>query len=87
MTRTTLFFFFLKIKYENNFSGQILVVICLQLFEKVKKMRGIDALKKSVSAIDGDVSLIGLGLSDEDRKLLCERVHIVYHGAATVRWT
>ncbi|XP_043483087.1 putative fatty acyl-CoA reductase CG5065 [Leptopilina heterotoma] len=56
------------------------------LFEKVRTQRGIEALKKSVTIISGDVSLPGLGLSAEDRKLICEKVSIVYHGAATVRF-
>lgn len=56
------------------------------LFEKVRKERGIAELKKAVTVISGDVSLPGLGISPEDRQLLCERVTIVFHGAATVRF-
>lgn len=41
---------------------------------------------KAVTTVNGDVSLPGLGLSPEDRKMLCENVEIVYHGAATVRY-
>lgn len=36
--------------------------------------------------INGDVLLEDLGLSIEDRALLCEEVEIVYHGAATIRF-
>jgi fatty acyl-CoA reductase len=57
-----------------------------ELFEKVRKQRGLEVLRKSVTVIAGDVSEIGLGLSEEDRKMLCEKVQIVYHGAATVRF-
>ncbi|XP_033223503.1 putative fatty acyl-CoA reductase CG5065 [Belonocnema kinseyi] len=56
------------------------------LFEKVKDQRGIDTVKKYVTVVNGDVSLPGLGLSAEDRKMLCEKVSIVYHAAATVRF-
>ena len=56
------------------------------MFEKVKEQRGIEAMKKSVTVIIGDVSLPGLGISAEDKKMLCEKVNIVYHAAATVRW-
>ena len=56
-----------------------------QLFEKVKTQRGMEALKKSVTVINGDVSLPGLGISSEDRKMLREKINIVYHGAATIR--
>ncbi|XP_071582638.1 putative fatty acyl-CoA reductase CG5065 isoform X1 [Temnothorax nylanderi] len=56
------------------------------LFEKVKTQRGLPALEKTVTAISGDVSMLGLGLSPEDRKMLIENVTIVIHGAATVRF-
>ncbi|TGZ57659.1 Fatty acyl-CoA reductase [Temnothorax longispinosus] len=56
------------------------------LFEKVKTQRGLSALEKTVTAISGDVSMLGLGLSPEDRKMLIENVTIVIHGAATVRF-
>ncbi|XP_076754542.1 putative fatty acyl-CoA reductase CG5065 isoform X2 [Xylocopa sonorina] len=56
------------------------------LFEKVRKQRGMEALKKAVTVIHGDVILPGLGISLEDKKMLCEKVNIVYHGAATVRF-
>lgn len=36
--------------------------------------------------IKGDVSLSNLGLSPEDRKMLMERVNIVFHSAATVKF-
>ncbi|KAG7214096.1 hypothetical protein KM043_001455 [Ampulex compressa] len=39
-----------------------------------------------VQAVKGDVSLPDLGLSAEDREMLVQRVNIVYHGAATVRF-
>lgn len=43
-------------------------------------------LQEVVTIITGDVSLPGLGLSAEDRKMLCENIDIVYHAAATVRF-
>lgn len=36
--------------------------------------------------ISGDCVLPGLGISAEDRTLLTQRVHLVFHGAATVRF-
>ncbi|XP_031825904.1 putative fatty acyl-CoA reductase CG5065 [Nomia melanderi] len=56
------------------------------LFEKVKQQRGLAELRKSVTVVNGDVSMLGMGLSPEDRKMLCEKIDIVYHGAATVRF-
>ncbi|KAL6257452.1 hypothetical protein P5V15_011023 [Pogonomyrmex californicus] len=56
------------------------------LFDKVKAQRGLPELEKVVTAVNGDVSLPGLGLSPEDRKMLIENVNIVFHAAATVRF-
>lgn len=36
--------------------------------------------------ISGDVALPDLGISEDDRKLLAEKVSMVYHCAATVRF-
>ncbi|XP_032667586.1 putative fatty acyl-CoA reductase CG5065 [Odontomachus brunneus] len=56
------------------------------LFEKVKAQRGLAALRKAVTVINGDILMPDLGISPEDRKMLCENVNIVYHAAATVRF-
>ncbi|KAG7214156.1 hypothetical protein KM043_001507 [Ampulex compressa] len=56
------------------------------LFETVKGQRGIEALRDAVTVVSGDVAQPALGLSPEDRKMLCEKVNIVYHAAATVRF-
>jgi len=37
-------------------------------------------------AIGGDITEENLGISDQDRKLLCENVSIVFHSAATVKF-
>lgn len=39
-----------------------------------------------IIVIAGDCSLIGLGISDEDRKLIAENVTLIYHFAATIRF-
>lgn len=36
--------------------------------------------------IEGDVSKLNLGISEEDRRILNEEVEIVFHVAATVRF-
>ncbi|KAL7291031.1 hypothetical protein TKK_0015169 [Trichogramma kaykai] len=56
------------------------------VFDLVKEMRGKDFIREKVTIVSGDVSLLGLGLSEEDRKTLCEKISIVFHGAATVRF-
>lgn len=39
-----------------------------------------------VSAVAGDASLPGLGLSASDRQKLVDEVNVVFHGAATIRF-
>lgn len=39
-----------------------------------------------ISAVAGDVSLPGLGLSSKDRQTLADEVNIVFHAAATIRF-
>ncbi|XP_015602057.1 putative fatty acyl-CoA reductase CG5065 [Cephus cinctus] len=56
------------------------------LFEKVRNLRGLPEIHKKIVAVTGDVSLPGLGLSSDDRKMLCNTINIVYHAAATVRF-
>jgi fatty acyl-CoA reductase len=43
------------------------------------------ALKK-VILIEGDSSLIDLGISKENRKILCDNVSVIFHSAATVKF-
>lgn len=56
----------------------------LPLFEKLNKLRP-DA-KEKVVPILGDIVHHRLGISDSDRQLLQQNVHIVIHSAATVRF-
>ena len=51
----------------------------------LKSQQGTDFISKIIP-IHGDVLLEDLGLSAEDRALLCKEVEIVYHGAATIRF-
>jgi fatty acyl-CoA reductase len=43
-------------------------------------------LSRKVVGIAGDVTMPGLGLSAPNRQLLAERVSIVFHVAATIRF-
>ncbi|CAG9794554.1 unnamed protein product [Diatraea saccharalis] len=45
-----------------------------------------DIFQSKVFVVTGDVMEPGLGLSDEDRTLLVNRVHIIFHVAASVRF-
>ena len=43
-------------------------------------------MSRKVVAIAGDISVTNLGLSAADRQLLADRVSIVFHAAATIRF-
>lgn len=55
-----------------------------QLFMRLKHER--PKFHHKISAVAGDVSLPGLGLSATDRQTLADEVNIVFHAAATIRF-
>ena len=57
---------------------------CFQLFDNIKSTMP-DALQKVVP-VKGDITLEGLGLSDEDEAMLAEETSIVFHAAATINF-
>ncbi|XP_059480668.1 fatty acyl-CoA reductase wat-like [Neocloeon triangulifer] len=52
-----------------------------QIYKKLEK-----TTMSKVMPINGDVSLPGLGISETDRATLTEKVSVVFHSAATVRF-
>jgi fatty acyl-CoA reductase len=56
------------------------------LFDKLKTQMDGATLSRKLVAIAGDVSAVNLGLSPADRQLLADRVSIVFHAAATIRF-
>lgn len=59
-------------------------IVDVPLFDQLRREQPA-ALSKLV-AVAGDCSELGLGLAAQDRALLQERVSIVFHGAASVRF-
>jgi len=43
-------------------------------------------LLSKIIIINGDCSVVGLGISEEDRQLITENVTLIYHFAATIRF-
>lgn len=60
-----------------------MVILFLQVFEKLREASG-DAPFKKLVAVAGDVGEDDLGLSQQDRQTLINNVHIVFHSAATL---
>lgn len=57
----------------------------LQLFDKIKESQP-EVLQK-VFAVKGDITMEGLGLSDEDEARLADEVNVLFHAAATINFT
>ncbi|XP_026740172.1 putative fatty acyl-CoA reductase CG5065 [Trichoplusia ni] len=68
-----------KQRLEEIFSGA--------LFEKLRGLRGgIEPLLEKVTIVSGDVSEADLAMSEEDRQMIINDVHIIIHAAATIRF-
>lgn len=57
-----------------------------QLFDTLRRQKNYVETLKKITVIDGDCSHENLGMSDETRKLLCEKLTLIYHFAATTRF-
>ncbi|XP_037772550.1 putative fatty acyl-CoA reductase CG5065 isoform X1 [Penaeus monodon] len=55
------------------------------LFDKIKESQP-EVLQK-VFAVKGDITMEGLGLSDEDEARLADEVNVLFHAAATINFT
>lgn len=58
----------------------------MQLFDTLKKQMDVEEMVSKIVVIPGDCGLLGLGISDEDRKLITDNVSLIYHFAATIRF-
>jgi thioester reductase-like protein len=65
---------------------QRMISVCFQLFGKLKTQTDAATLSRKVVAIAGDVTMTNLGLSAANHQLLADRVSIVFHFAATIRF-
>lgn len=46
----------------------------------------METMISKIVIIKGDCALLGLGISDDDRKSIIENVTLIYHCAATIRF-
>lgn len=58
----------------------------MQLFDTLKKTTNVEVMISKIHVISGDCSLVGLGISTEDRQLVTENVSMIYHLCATIRF-
>lgn len=60
------------------------LIVSIQCFDEIRST-DCDRLNK-VKSISGDISIDGLGISDDQLKLLRENVSVIIHSAATVKF-
>ncbi|KAI5711058.1 hypothetical protein M8J76_010337 [Diaphorina citri] len=75
----------LRPKKNKNSRERLEEIFQSPLYEALKKEQSESAIFEKVIPINGDVAVPDLGISAEDRQMLSETIHIVYHIAATVR--
>ncbi|XP_017076106.2 fatty acyl-CoA reductase wat [Drosophila eugracilis] len=77
-------YFLVRPKKDDNVEGRFKAWKSELVFETLLKVKR-DALDL-VTPIPGDCSAPGLGLSDEDRRILTTEVQVVIHSAASIRF-
>ncbi|XP_068621838.1 fatty acyl-CoA reductase 1 [Battus philenor] len=75
----------LRNKRNVNSEDRLKAIFDSHCFDRLRKERP-GVFESKVFVVNGDVSEIGLGLSAEDRALLTNQVHIIFHVAASVRF-
>ncbi|XP_044735577.1 putative fatty acyl-CoA reductase CG5065 [Chrysoperla carnea] len=75
----------LREKRGRDIQTRFNAMVNIPLFDRVKKEKpGI--CEEKLVIINGNVKELNLGLSDEDKQLLEEKVSIIFHAAASVRF-
>ncbi|XP_024886093.1 fatty acyl-CoA reductase 1-like [Temnothorax curvispinosus] len=77
-------FLLIRPKKELNINERLEKMLNMPLFDKLREERPSNFEK--LVPISGDIREKGLGLSAADRQMLIERVSIIIHGAASVRF-
>lgn len=59
-------------------------MLCDQLFDPLRALK--PNFMEKIELVEGDVGAPGLGIAEDMKALLVEKIHVVFHGAATVRF-
>ncbi|CAK9831247.1 Putative fatty acyl-CoA reductase CG5065 [Anthophora retusa] len=78
-------FLLMRPKKGQSIEERLKATIELPLFDKLREQKSSKVFDKLIP-INGDVSVEGLGLSENDRRTIVERVSIIFHNAANVRF-
>jgi fatty acyl-CoA reductase len=72
-----------------NFSSKTLRILKQlhpQLFDTLKQQSNYEKVIEKITAVEGDCSLVNLGIEMSNWSSLCESVTLIYHFAATTRF-
>ncbi|CAK9799512.1 Putative fatty acyl-CoA reductase CG5065 [Anthophora plagiata] len=78
-------FLLMRPKKGQSIDERLRQTIELPLFDKLREKKSSNVFDKLIP-IYGDASVEGLGLSENDRRTIVERVSIIFHVAANVRF-
>ncbi|XP_046616988.1 fatty acyl-CoA reductase 1-like [Neodiprion virginianus] len=78
-------FLLIRDKKDTSSRDRVEQLLSTRLFDEIRTAQA--SPRDRLVAIPGDVGVPGLGITDEDRRLLQETVSVVFHVAATVRFT
>ncbi|CAG9804561.1 unnamed protein product [Chironomus riparius] len=86
ITKVGKLYLLMRPKKGKNPKDRLVDMFTNPLFEMVKKQKSMDELLSKIIIINGDCSVVGLGISETDRQLIAENVTLIYHFAATIRF-
>ncbi|CAH2056126.1 unnamed protein product, partial [Iphiclides podalirius] len=75
----------LRSKKDVKSEDRLQAIFSSPCFDRLRKERP-GVFESKVFVISGDASEVGLGLSEEDRALIVNRVNVIFHVAASVRF-
>ncbi|KAL1463131.1 hypothetical protein WDU94_014914 [Cyamophila willieti] len=86
VTNTGKIYILLRPKKKKTFKERMAEIFSSPLYDALKSVKKESVFYDRVIPINGDIALKDLGISSEDRQLLNDQIHIVFHIAATVRF-
>ncbi|CAG7726863.1 unnamed protein product, partial [Allacma fusca] len=76
----------IRAKKSQSAEERLQVILQEKLFDKIRQCPNTEGLFQKVVAVDGDITLNGLGISLEEALILKSNVSIVFHSAANVKF-
>jgi fatty acyl-CoA reductase len=86
LTEVGQIYLLMRAKKGKNPKDRLVDMFNNPIFDIVKKQRSLEYMINKIIIITGDVALEGLGIAEEQRRLVINNVSLMYHFAATIRF-